>query len=167
MREIMIKSSHFLLTKVFFENHSKRLKFDHYFYHNHNCVRMNSGQRTHLNCLFRATILTAAILLLHVCAYGQTVYVTNTGAKYHRSSCQYLSKSKIPMQVDSAFEAGYTACSVCKPMANISSGTTEQLVQPESQTKSATAVQCSAKTKAGNRCSRMTKEANGRCWQHQ
>jgi hypothetical protein len=26
-----------------------------------------------------------------------TVYVTRTGAKYHRDGCRYLSRSKIPM----------------------------------------------------------------------
>ena len=128
---------------------------------------MSSRQRIHRYYLFTATFLTAAIVLVNLYAYGQTVYVTNTGTKYHLTSCQYLSKSKIPMQVDSASEAGYTACSVCKPTANSSAGTTDQLAQPDSQTKSAIAIQCSAKTKADNRCSRMTKEANGRCWQHQ
>jgi hypothetical protein len=128
---------------------------------------MNIGPRNHLNCLFKLIALTAAIAVAHLYSYGQTVYITNTGTKYHRSSCQYLSKSKIAMQVDSASQAGYTTCSVCKPAANSNTGTTDQLVQPDPQTKSATTVQCSAKTKAGNRCSHMTKEANGRCWQHQ
>jgi hypothetical protein len=128
---------------------------------------MNFRQSIHRYCLFRATILTTAILLASLYGFGQTVYVTNTGTKYHRSSCQYLSKSKIPMQADSASEAGYSACSVCKPSANSSTGVTDQLVQPDSQTKLAIAVQCKARTKAGNRCSRSTKEANGRCWQHQ
>jgi len=45
----------------------------------------------------------------------QTVYVTKTGAKYHRDGCRYLSKSKIPMNLSDAQAAGYEACSVCKP----------------------------------------------------
>jgi micrococcal nuclease len=44
-----------------------------------------------------------------------TVYVTNTGAKYHRDGCQYLSKSRIPMSLTDAKAAGYTPCKVCKP----------------------------------------------------
>jgi len=44
-----------------------------------------------------------------------TVYVTRTGAKYHRSGCRYLSKSKIPMSLSSAKAAGYGPCSVCNP----------------------------------------------------
>lgn len=44
-----------------------------------------------------------------------TVYVTNTGAKYHRDGCRYLSKSRIPMSLTDAKAAGYTPCKVCKP----------------------------------------------------
>lgn len=42
-----------------------------------------------------------------------TVYVTNTGGKYHRWGCQYLSQSCIPIFLDSAIRQGYTACSRC------------------------------------------------------
>jgi len=42
------------------------------------------------------------------------VYVTRTGEKYHRGSCRYLSKSKIPIDLADA-KARYGACSVCKP----------------------------------------------------
>jgi len=31
-----------------------------------------------------------------------TVYITNTGSKYHRSGCRYLSKSCIPISLDNA-----------------------------------------------------------------
>lgn len=44
-----------------------------------------------------------------------TVYITNTGAKYHRDGCRYLSKSRIPIELKSAQVSGYTACSVCRP----------------------------------------------------
>ena len=43
-----------------------------------------------------------------------TVYVTRTGAKYHRDGCRYLSRSKIPMALNDAVKR-YTPCSVCKP----------------------------------------------------
>lgn len=43
-----------------------------------------------------------------------TVYVTKTGAKYHLGSCRYLSKSKIPISLETA-KKKYTACKVCKP----------------------------------------------------
>lgn len=41
------------------------------------------------------------------------VYVTNTGSKYHKSSCSYLKKSKIQMSLSEAKSQGYTACSRC------------------------------------------------------
>jgi len=41
------------------------------------------------------------------------VYVTNTGKKYHKSSCSYLKKSKIEMSLSEAQSKGYTACSKC------------------------------------------------------
>jgi len=44
-----------------------------------------------------------------------TVYVTNTGSKYHRVSCGYLSKSKISISKKKVVAAGYGACSRCRP----------------------------------------------------
>lgn len=41
------------------------------------------------------------------------VYVTNTGKKYHKSSCSYLKKSKIQMNLSEAQSQGYTPCSRC------------------------------------------------------
>lgn len=43
-----------------------------------------------------------------------TVYVTRTGAKYHRDGCRYLSRSRIPMSLSDA-QQSYSACSVCRP----------------------------------------------------
>jgi competence protein ComEC len=45
----------------------------------------------------------------------QTVYATRTGKKYHRATCRYLSRSKIPISLKDAKAQGLTACSVCKP----------------------------------------------------
>ncbi len=44
-----------------------------------------------------------------------TVYVTNTGEKYHSSGCQYLRQSRIEIDLDSAIAQGYTPCSKCNP----------------------------------------------------
>lgn len=44
-----------------------------------------------------------------------TVYVTDTGNKYHSGGCQYLRESKIPMSLSDAIASGYTACSKCNP----------------------------------------------------
>ncbi|NWF95847.1 MAG: hypothetical protein HXY34_06860 [Candidatus Thorarchaeota archaeon] len=44
-----------------------------------------------------------------------TVYVTETGSKYHRLGCQYLAHGSIPMTLRDAVSRGYTPCSVCHP----------------------------------------------------
>lgn len=44
-----------------------------------------------------------------------TVYVANTGSKYHRSGCQYLKKSQNAISISSAKAQGYTPCSRCNP----------------------------------------------------
>jgi hypothetical protein len=44
-----------------------------------------------------------------------TVYVTRTGERYHRASCQHLRRSSIPMSLSEAKRAGYTPCKVCRP----------------------------------------------------
>lgn len=45
---------------------------------------------------------------------GIIVYITNTGEKYHRADCRHLSKSKIPIDLESAKEK-YSPCGTCKP----------------------------------------------------
>lgn len=42
------------------------------------------------------------------------VYVTDSGSKYHRGSCSYLRKSRIPMKL-SAAKRRYSPCSRCHP----------------------------------------------------
>lgn len=46
---------------------------------------------------------------------GEIVYVTKSGAKYHRGSCSHLSKSRIEKTLAEAKAAGYTPCGSCKP----------------------------------------------------
>jgi len=43
------------------------------------------------------------------------VYITRTGAKYHRAGCRYLSQSCIRIERVEAIRRGYTPCSVCHP----------------------------------------------------
>lgn len=45
--------------------------------------------------------------------YEQTVYITNTGSKYHNYGCQYLRQSCIAIDMSDAIWQGYTACSRC------------------------------------------------------
>ncbi len=44
-----------------------------------------------------------------------TVYITDTGEKYHSSGCRHLSKSKHAISRDDARAQGYEPCKVCKP----------------------------------------------------
>lgn len=44
-----------------------------------------------------------------------TVYITNTGSKYHSGGCSYLRKSKHAIDKNSAIAQGYSACSRCNP----------------------------------------------------
>lgn len=46
---------------------------------------------------------------------GETVYITNTGTKYHRDGCRFLSKSKIAVLLEKIDVEKYAPCSVCNP----------------------------------------------------
>lgn len=46
---------------------------------------------------------------------GKTVYITNTGKKYHIDGCRYLKNSKIEIKLEDAKSQGYTPCGVCNP----------------------------------------------------
>jgi len=43
------------------------------------------------------------------------VYITNSGTKYHRAGCRYLSKSAIAISKADAIARGFSPCSVCNP----------------------------------------------------
>ena len=47
-------------------------------------------------------------------SYDPTVYVTDTGSKYHNAGCSYL-KSKHDIRLSVAIDMGYTPCSRCNP----------------------------------------------------
>jgi len=64
----------------------------------------------------------------------QTVYITRTGSKYHRGSCRYLSKSKIPISLKEA-AARYTPCSVCQPPTLSTQKATETPAIEENEVK--------------------------------
>ena len=44
---------------------------------------------------------------------GKTVYITDTGLKYHKYTCRFLRKSKTKVSLSWAKSHGYTQCSVC------------------------------------------------------
>ena len=43
-----------------------------------------------------------------------TVYITNTGSKYHRGNCRFLDESKIPISLSDA-QTRYEPCGSCDP----------------------------------------------------
>ena len=55
------------------------------------------------------------ILLAAINLSAQTVYITKSGTKYHKSDCRYLSQSKIAIDLKEALDRGYLPCSVCSP----------------------------------------------------
>lgn len=71
--------------------------------------------------LIIVALLAAVSLLISGCSFGDgdirgiTVYITETGEKYHRWGCQYLRQSCISISLAEAKRLGYTACKVCKP----------------------------------------------------
>jgi len=122
--------------------------------------------------LLRITFFLITIVLVSN-TYGQNVYVTKTGEKYHTEPCRYLKYSKKEITLQKAFELGYTACSVCKPASKLNTSNSLPIsqhatsTQPSSSAKKTTATQCTGITKSGARCKRSTTNANGRCYQHQ
>ena len=116
------------------------------------------------------------VILFSSCNYGQKVYVTKTGEKYHTYNCRFLKYSKKEIEFGKAVYLGYLPCKICKPLSIKKSNRKSR--QPEnqnlktrsfgvisSQVRRKEAVQCSGKTKSRRRCKRKTKNANGRCFQ--
>jgi micrococcal nuclease len=69
-----------------------------------------------LNIKISVVLLCAAALgLFPAAAAGTSVYVTNSGTKYHREDCSSLSRSKIAVSLEDAVHSGYEPCSICKP----------------------------------------------------
>ena len=105
-------------------------------------------------------------------SFSQTVYITKSGKRYHTEKCRYA-KNANAVSLSEAVSRGLSPCSVCNPETESSTGTEknsftgdEQITKPSSEKKQ-TKVQCSAMTKSGNRCKRITNYENGKCWQHQ
>ncbi|MDR2371010.1 MAG: thermonuclease family protein [Treponema sp.] len=61
-------------------------------------------------------ILCAAAVLFLLAADGNTtVYVTNTGIRYHRENCTSLRSSKRSIRLEDAVRRGYGPCGICRP----------------------------------------------------
>lgn len=86
---------------------------------------------------------------LAVKGFGQTVYASDKGEKYHTADCKLSGDAK-DMTVAAAKKAGKSACSICKP---------DELGKQK-------LTQSSGKTKDGTRCKPMTSSKGGKCFQH-
>ena len=128
-----------------------------------------------MTSLRRRLLLTAALI---VCLVGgaftqsatDKIYVTKTGAKYHRGTCSSLSKSKIEMALADAV-ARYSPCKNCKPptLSSVSPAAALSAGSKQAPTARASAVEsgrCQATTKKGSQCSRKAKSGSRYCWQH-
>ena len=124
-------------------------------------------------------LLISVLLFASVSASAQSeskVFVTKTGARYHRSTCRYAQTGWAETLTE-AKDRGLTACLVCKPgggsaVTPVSSSSTEtnslRSTTPSTSKPAATtsSTQCSATTKAGSRCSRRASAGSSYCWQH-
>jgi micrococcal nuclease len=59
--------------------------------------------------------LAGPLLLSQTVEEESTVYVTNSGNRYHRDNCRSLRRSKIAITLEDAVTSGYGPCSICKP----------------------------------------------------
>lgn len=131
-----------------------------------------------MKTLFKLRAISFLLFFLFVASLGYSqeakVFVTDTGAKYHRETCSYLRLSKSELTLDIAKEKGYTACKVCRPAttqvaavhhkASVSPQTT---TPTRSSSTTGTTSQCSSITQKGTRCKRTTTSPSGKCWQHE
>ncbi len=60
------------------------------------------------------TFIIASILYISNIS-SQTIYITESGKKYHINSCRFLKKSKKEIDITKAKRLGYLSCNVCKP----------------------------------------------------
>lgn len=129
---------------------------------------MNNPKAFLFNLLFLVFVGASSTVL------AQTVYITKTGEKYHKITCRYLSKSCYSIELSDAKDKGYASCKVCKPGSGSSA---QKKINPGQAPKiksgtstlgkaSSSSSQCISLTKTGKRCSRMTKDKSGKCWQH-
>lgn len=54
-------------------------------------------------------------IVMFALAQDKTVYITDSGKKYHSKNCSNAKTGKKGINLDEAKKQGYTACGVCKP----------------------------------------------------
>ena len=126
-----------------------------------------------LRAACRRLVLTGFVFIVAIgFAFSQTekVYVTRTGAKYHRASCSSLRASKIEMPLAEA-ASKYGPSGNCKPPVPASPAAATMTATPAapstpSAPAAARSTRCQATTKKETQCSRNAKPGSSYCWQH-
>lgn len=107
--------------------------------------------------------LISILLFTSVSLFGQTVYRTPSGAKYHVSSCRMVKNVSSGLEVNKAVEIGLLPCKICNPPQS-------SVYRIASSPKKVNGVnkgnQCLGRTKAGTRCKHYTRIGNDYCFQH-
>lgn len=68
---------------------------------------------------FLTLIFVFALGFLSHFASAQTVYVTESGKKYHKKNCSIVNEGKKGLELAEAKKQGYEPCSVCKPETQV------------------------------------------------
>lgn len=116
-------------------------------------------------------LLIFSFVLGNVSAQSVTICNGKYSKRYHTSAdCSGLNNCKgglSTVSLSDAVRMGRTPCQTCHPRT-LSPGPNSNNNNNNNKIKNseAVSVQCSATTKAGTRCKRMTKSPNGLCWQH-
>jgi hypothetical protein len=106
---------------------------------------------------------------------SSTVYITPTGRKYHYEGCRYLGDNVTALTTADAVSRNYTPCSICalqdpKPETVPLLPSQEKSIPADGTHetgKKSVSTQCTGLTRQGNRCKRKTRNASGKCYQHQ
>ena len=115
-----------------------------------------------------AVLIASVALVAGQAASDPTVYITKTGAKYHRDGCSSLSRSRIPIKLSLAATT-YGACKNCRPPVPEVAAAGKPLVpveNPKGASAPARSERCQATTKKGTQCLRKAKAGAAYCWQH-
>ncbi len=112
-------------------------------------------------------LLLIVLFFVFVVVNSQTVYITKTGKKYHKKTCNYLKYSKKAVPLKRTLYFGYLPCKVCTPVKNKEkSKEIKKMNSFFNSQKKGIVVQCTGKTKSGRRCKRRTRNDSKRCYQH-
>lgn len=116
-----------------------------------------------MNVLRTYFVLLFGLILLPL--FGQKVYKTPSGEKYHLGTCRMVETVSVELHnQQQIFQYGLTPCKICKPPASSEvTFTGNRINEPVGESVS---VRCKGYTKRGTHCEHRTRNANGYCYQH-